>query len=79
MKCLALTTALLAFVSVAHAVTYVHPHVTSSGSVVTGHYRTDADTTRVNNYSTKGNVNPFTGQAGTVTVDPYRCPAGGCR
>lgn len=49
---------------------YVAPHVTKTGTYVKGSMRTSPNTTRVDNYSTKGNVNPYTGEAGTKS--PYR-------
>ena len=41
---------------------HVKPHVTKQGKVVQGHFRTAPDHTRLNNWSTKGNVNPMTGE-----------------
>jgi len=49
---------------------WVRPHVRSNGSYVEGHYRTAPDSNPYNNWSTQGNVNPFTGKQGTA--DPYR-------
>ena len=57
----------LCFISVADAA-YVRGHYRSNGSYVQGHYRTRADGVKYNNYSTKGNVNPYTGKAGTVSM-----------
>lgn len=51
---------------------YVAPHVTRDGTYVEGHYQTNPDSSRQNNWSTQGNVNPYTGQAGTV--NPYQQP-----
>lgn len=48
---------------------YVRPHVTRDGTYVEGHYQSNPDSSRMNNYSTQGNVNPYTGQQGTV--NPY--------
>ena len=45
---------------------YVAPYVRANGTAVPGHYQTNRDETLLNNYSTKGNVNPHTGRAGTV-------------
>lgn len=42
----------------------VSSHIRSSGSVVNSHFRTSKDSSRYNNWSTKGNVNPFTGKKG---------------
>jgi hypothetical protein len=48
---------------------YVQPHTTKDGTYVSGHYKTAPDSTKTNNYSSEGNVNPYTGKSGTV--DPY--------
>lgn len=50
-------------------------HVRGSYSQKTGHYRkphyqTSPDHSKLNNWSTKGNVNPYTGKRGTV--DPNK-------
>ena len=45
---------------------YVRPHVTQNGTYVEGHYRSNPDSSRTNNYSSQGNLNPYTGQQGTV-------------
>jgi len=39
---------------------YVQPSFHSQG-----HYRTNPNSTKIDNWSTKGNVNPFTGKPGT--------------
>lgn len=44
---------------------YVAPHVNSNGSVTGGHYQTNSNGTQLDNYGTRGNVNPYTGQVGT--------------
>jgi hypothetical protein len=46
----------------------VRPTVTKNGEYRQGHVRTSPDSTQRNNYSTKGNYNPYTGKAGTKTV-----------
>ncbi|MFZ5474179.1 MAG: hypothetical protein ACOZBV_09615 [Pseudomonadota bacterium] len=43
---------------------YVRGHVRRDGTYVPPHYRTQPDSSRLNNYSTQGNVNPYTGQRG---------------
>ena len=52
------------------AATYVKPHVTKNGKIVKGHYRSKANKTKLDNYSTKGNVNPYTRKKGTTK--PYK-------
>jgi hypothetical protein len=44
---------------------YVSPHTTSSGTYVPGHYATNPNNTQLDNFGTRGNVNPFTGSVGT--------------
>lgn len=48
---------------------YTNGYVRKDGTYVQGHYSTNANGTRLDNYSTKGNLNPYTGQVGTVS--PY--------
>ena len=48
---------------------YVKPYTRSDGTTVQGHYRSAPNNTPLDNYSTRGNVNPYTGKPGTV--DPY--------
>ena len=43
----------------------VKAHTTKSGKYVPSHRRTSRDNTKGNNWSTKGNMNPDTGKAGT--------------
>jgi hypothetical protein len=71
MKKLIVLLALIATAALARDV-YVHPYVRSDGTYVQGHYRTAPDGNPFNNYSTQGNVNPYTGQPGTV--NPHASP-----
>lgn len=48
---------------------YTAPHVTKSGTFVQGHMSTNPNSTRNDNFSTKGNVNPYTGVTGTKPRD----------
>jgi hypothetical protein len=48
---------------------HVRGHHRSDGSYVQPHYRSAPDGNRFNNWSTQGNVNPYTGQIGTR--DPH--------
>ena len=50
---------------------YTRGYVRRNGTYVSGHYRTNPDSTRINNYSTRGNVNPFTGKVGTKPSNKY--------
>lgn len=51
----------------------VRGYTRSDGTYVAPHYRSSPNGSTYDNYSTRGNVNPYTGQAGTR--DPsYRPP-----
>lgn len=52
---------------------YRNGYVTRNGTYVAPSYATNPNNTRTDNYSAQGNVNPYTGKAGTV--DPYRQPS----
>lgn len=41
----------------------------STGSYVQSYYRSNPNSTRYDNYSTRGNYNPYSGKSGTV--NPY--------
>ena len=49
----------------ATAQVHVKPHITKDGTFVQGHVRSAPDSTPDNNYGTRPNVNPYTGQQGT--------------
>jgi hypothetical protein len=55
--------------------TYVHGYTRKNGTYVMPHYQTAPNATRLDNWSTKGNVNPYTGTVGTK--DPYAPPSSG--
>lgn len=57
-------------VGVASAQVYVNPYVRRDGSYVPGHMRTLPDGNRFNNWSTRPNVNPYTGRMGTESSYP---------
>ena len=57
--------------SFAQTSTYVSGYTNSNGTYVQGYYRTTPNTTRNDNYSTVGNVNPYTGTYGTKPADNY--------
>jgi hypothetical protein len=44
---------------------YVQPHYNSNGTFTQGHYQTNPNSTQLDNYGTRGNYNPYTGQYGT--------------
>jgi opacity protein-like surface antigen len=55
----------LALAGCVNAATHVSGYLRSDGTYVAPHYRSDADGIASNNWSAKGNVNPYTGQVGT--------------
>lgn len=66
MKPLTLAVMLLLSASAAHAQTHVNGYYRSNGTYVAPHVRSAPDSSRFNNWSTQGNVNPYTSQQGTV-------------
>ncbi|MBI4190758.1 MAG: hypothetical protein HY525_09495 [Betaproteobacteria bacterium] len=52
----------------------VRGHVTKKGVYVQPHNRTTPDKSKANNYSSKGNVNPYTGKPGSVDPAAPRAP-----
>lgn len=50
---------------------YVSGYMKSNGTYVSGYNRSSANDTTSDNYSTKGNINPYTGKAGTKTYNNY--------
>ncbi|WP_158301111.1 hypothetical protein [Janthinobacterium sp. BJB426] len=54
------------FTGIASAQVHVNGYTKKDGTYVAPHQRTAPDSTISNNYSTQGNVNPYTGKAGTV-------------
>ena len=74
MKKLALAAVLSALVApAASAQVWVKGYVKKDGTYVAPHYRSSPNSTKLDNYSTKGNINPYTGKAGTRDVysNPY--------
>jgi hypothetical protein len=55
----------------AHADQYVHGYTRSNGTYVAPYYRSDADGIFDNNWSTKPNINPYTGKTGTRVTPPH--------
>lgn len=51
---------------------YVHGYTRSDGTHVAGYYATKANGTIADNYSTRGNIDPYTGKAGTVSSGGHR-------
>ena len=48
---------------------YVQGYTRSDGTYVPGYYATNPNSTKLDNYSTKGNINPWTGKPGTKSPD----------
>lgn len=62
----------LSITATALADTYVNGYVRSDGTYVQGYTRSSPNSSTYDNYSTKGNVNPYNGNQGTV--DAYGTP-----
>jgi hypothetical protein len=45
--------------------TWINGYVRRDGTYVEGHYRQERNSTNLDNYSTQGNVNPYSGEQGT--------------
>lgn len=69
---LALALVLSATSFAASAQQYVSGYTKADGTYVQGYYRSTPNNTKLDNYSTRGNVNPYTGQQGTI--NPYTQP-----
>jgi hypothetical protein len=65
MQKIILAIALSIFSLASFAQTYVNSYTRSDGTQVQGHYRSDSNGTVRDNYSYKGNSNPYTGSKGT--------------
>lgn len=55
-------------------IVWVKGYYRSNGTYVEGHYRTAPNHTNVDNFSTKGNKNPYTGKLGWITPDRQKNP-----
>lgn len=49
--------------------TWVRGYTRKDGTYVQPHYRSDRNNSPYDNYSTKGNINPYTGKKGTKDPD----------
>jgi hypothetical protein len=67
MKLLSLLVVLCGVSAGAVAQTYVQPYTDKNGTYHQGHYRSAPNNTDLDNYNTKGNYNPYTGETGTRT------------
>ena len=57
----------LVVTSVAEAVIWVKGYY-RNGTYVSPYYRTNSNNTKLDNWSTKGNINPYTGKKGTIKI-----------
>lgn len=55
--------------------TYVNGYYNSSGTYVQPYHRSAPDGNPYNNYSTQGNINPYTGSQGTHSPNIYNNPS----
>ena len=56
---------LTALATTALAQVHVNGYTRRAGTYVAPHYRSSPNRTTLDNYATRGNVNPYTGQVGT--------------
>jgi hypothetical protein len=63
-------TLLLAATQASASSHHVRGHVSHKGNYVAPHRQTNPDHSKLNNWSAKGNVNPYTGKKGSV--DPAK-------
>ena len=72
MKTLAIIAVTLA-AGTAFAQTHVDGYIKRDGTYVAPHVRSNQNGTKIDNYSSQGNSNPYTGQSGSV--NPYAQPS----
>jgi hypothetical protein len=73
LKAVVVTSILVATIGSATADSQVQGYITSNGTYVALHVRTSPNATRLDNYSTQGNYNPYNGNAGTQPrFKPYQ-------
>lgn len=66
---------LLLTAGAADAQVKVRGYTKADGTYVAPHYRSSPNSTTLDNYSTRGNVNPYTGEVGTKSPYPnYSAP-----
>ena len=72
---LLLTYSFLAFTQTNPNHVRVEGYYRSNGTYVKPHYRTAPNSTNRDNFSTLGNVNPYTGKSGYITPDNHSIPS----
>jgi len=75
MKPLIIVVTLLSLSATAFADQYVRGYVRKDGTYVQPHYRSSPNSSTYDNYSTRGNVNPYTGQRGYESPYPSMRPS----
>jgi len=65
MKKILLVATLLLIPTISNADTWVNGYTKSNGTYVGGHYRSSANSSRFDNYSSQGNTNIYTGRKGS--------------
>lgn len=63
---------LAAVATTAVADNYTRGYTRKDGTYVQPHHRSDPNGSKLDNYGSKGNYNPYTGEKGSV--DPYKAP-----
>lgn len=77
MRLLMAAVALVGLGSTSRADEYVNGYYRNNGTYVAPYERTQPNNSLFDNYSSKPNVNPYTGQAGTVNPYQYQQPSYG--
>jgi hypothetical protein len=72
---IAVTLLIAASATTASAQVHVRGYTKKDGTYVAPHERTAPNNTTLDNYSTKGNVNPYTGKPGTKDPESYGMPS----
>lgn len=71
MRTIVILTLAAAFATPALAGKHVNGYTRKDGTYVAPHYRSTPNNVQYDNYSTKGNSNPYTGQPGTERDTTY--------
>lgn len=66
----------LGFAPMAHAQSAYQGYTNQHGTYVQPHYQTPPNNTTADNWSTRGNTNPYTGRPGTITPRPTQRATG---
>ena len=62
----------LSFASLVEAKVKVKGYTKQNGTYVQPYIKSSPNKSKLDNYSTKGNINPYTGKKGTIS--PYKAP-----